>query len=68
MVLSRVRSATVQSGALHLEPLVLLKLLQPADLGDAHTGELLLPPVKGRLAVPQLAAELLDRGPGLGLT
>ena len=42
--------------------------MRAADLGDAHTGELLLTPVKGRLADPQLAAELLDRGPRLGLT
>jgi len=45
-----------------------LQLLQSPDLDDAHPGELLLPPVEGRLGDAELAADLLDCRAALGLS
>ena len=39
--------------------MLILELLQPADLHHAHHGELFLPPVARRLGYTQLAADLL---------
>src|SRR5690606_20920646 len=52
-----------------LQPSVLrLQLLQALGVGHAHAAELAAPQVVRRLAEAVLAAQLLDRHPGLGLT
>ena len=40
---------------------LVFKLFEAADLGDAHTGVNFLPAVKSRLRYPHLATNLLDR-------
>src|SRR5262245_9565387 len=44
-------------------PILLAELPELADLGDPETTKSLLPPVERRLADPQLAANLFNRGP-----
>src|SRR5690606_1969577 len=52
-----------------LQPGVLgLELLQALGIGHAHAAELATPQVVGGLAEAVLAAQFLDRQPGLGLT
>ncbi len=58
----------VRLGQQHLEfGILALELLQPFSVGHIHTAELDSPLVEGGVAESPLAAQLLDRHPGIGL-